>query len=148
MGYEDNPRYEKWRIREYPHWVLYLHTNQYYLGRAYAWLKRPGEMQDFADLTFDELFELRTSVLLEYKAALVRLWQPGLMNYAWLGNHMHIHKGHGHMHIIPRYEVPRNFAGHEFHDARWGENYAPSPKLELPGETLLLIRDALRRHLR
>lgn len=143
-----NAKYEKFKIKEYPHWILCLHDNQYYLGRAYAWLKRPGEMQDFADLTVRELRELHGSVLPEYKAALASLWKPNLMNYAWLGNHMHIHKGHGHMHIIPRYAYKKAVGDREFRDKRWGKNYAPSPKLKLSEETLILIRDALRNEIR
>ncbi|MFZ2555632.1 MAG: hypothetical protein WAX57_02230, partial [Minisyncoccia bacterium] len=120
---DNSGEYEGFKIREYPCWTLYLHSNQYYLGRCYAWLKRDGDMQRLSDLTCEELFELHGSVLPGYESAVGRLWSPDHMNYAWLGNHVHAHKGHGHMHLIPRYKRPVLFSRHEFSDGQWGQNY-------------------------
>ena len=80
-----------------------------------------------------------------YKTVLKCLWNPDLMNYAWLGNHIHLHNGHGHLHIIPRYKRLVLLGRRKFLDKRWGKNYAPRPKLELPRKTLFLIRDKLRK---
>ena len=43
------------------------------------------------------------------------------MNYAALSNTSPAI----HVHIIPRYQDPREFSGVIFKDARWGSNYAP-----------------------
>lgn len=136
--------FEEVIIREYPCWTLCLHTNQYYLGRCFAWLRREGVMQRLSGLTRKELLELHESVLPDYEAAIDRLWKPDHMNYAWLGNHVHVHKGHGHMHLIPRYKRPVLFSGHEFSDGQWGQNYPLYPKFELPQDLFFQIRDALR----
>mgnify|MGYP001609300747 CR=1 FL=1 len=104
-------------------------------------------MQRLSDLTREELYELMIFVLPPYEKAIDHLWRPDHMNYAWLGNESHVHQGHGHMHLIPRYKHPVLFAGLEFHDDQWGKNYAPYPKLGLPQSTLFMIRDALRKEL-
>ena len=136
--------YEELCIRKYPCWTVYLNANQSYLGSCYAWLNREGGMQRFSDVSVEELFELHGSVLPAYEKAIDSLWKPSHMNYAWLGNHIYEHAGHGHLHLIPRYASPILFAGREFKDERWGQNYAPRPKPEPEDDILLLIRDALK----
>lgn len=140
--------YSQFRIRDYEYWTLYLHSNQCYLGRSYVWLRRPGEMQRLSDLAQKERYELWNFILAGYEAALDRLlWRPDHMNYAWLGNEFSVHQGHGCMHLIPRYKCPVLFAGLEFCDNQWGENYAPYPKTKLSQIVLFDIRDALRKEL-
>lgn len=143
----DRDRYELYAIKTYAYWRLFLHTDQRYLGRAYAWLLREGEMQDYSELTTQELLECR-QLCRDHRAALARLWRPGLMNYAWLGNFIHEHGGHGHLHLVPRYPHPVECAGLTFVDENWGKNYSPYNKFPLPDEKLLLIRDCLRSALR
>lgn len=133
-------------IEEGPRWKLYLHQNQYYLGRAYAWLVSPGQMQRLSQLSLVELAALRT-LEQRYEEALRRLWQPDHMNYAWLGNEFESHKGHGHMHLIPRYARPVVFGGHAFIDEKWGKNYASCPVQIYPNDLMVSIRDALRQQL-
>jgi diadenosine tetraphosphate (Ap4A) HIT family hydrolase len=101
-------------------------------------------MQRMTDLKYSEREELFDSVLPEYERALDGLWRPGQINYAWLCNEIVEHNGHGHMHVIPRYEFPVVFGGHEFKDEQWGHNYDPYPKRALPKKMLFRIRDALR----
>ena len=142
------PNYEELKIKDYQYWTLYLHGNQCYLGRSYAWLRRAGGMQRLSDLTNEERYELFVFVLGGYETALDRLlWSPDHMNYAWLGNEFNVHQGHGHMHLIPRYKCPVLFAGIEFRDDRWGKNYAPYPRIDPPQSMLFEIRDALRKEL-
>ncbi|MBI2109429.1 MAG: hypothetical protein HYT93_04650 [Parcubacteria group bacterium] len=137
------PQYEPFVLKKYEHFTLFLHDDQYYLGRAYAWLSRPGEMQRFSQLTPQELNELKR-IAEEYEKVLGNLWQPDHMNYAWLGNMFREHKGHGHMHFIPRYKSPRTYLGITFVDEQWGKNYPIKPDLKLPEEKLFAIRDAIR----
>ena len=143
------PDYSEWKIKDYQYWTLFLHADsQRYLGHSYAWLRRAGGMQRLSYLTHEEQYELSVFVLRGYEAVLDRLlWRPDHMNYAWLGNEFDVHKGHGHMHLIPRYERPVLFAGLEFRDDQWGKHYEPYPKLRLPQNTLFMIRDALRKEL-
>ena len=133
-------------LKEGQRWTLYLHQNQYYLDRAYVWLVRPGQMQRLSQLSLVELASLRTFQQL-YEEALSQLWHPDHMNYAWLGNEFPSHKGHGHMHLVPRYGRPVVFGEHTFIDERWGRNYAPCPTQIYPDRLLLAIQDALRRQL-
>ena len=137
-------------LAEYVSWRLYLHTDQCYLGRAYLWysgsLKKHKDNHDFSDLNFVERTEMQ-SVLERYRRALNALWQPDLVNYCWLGNEVSLHRGHGHLHIVPRYAAPRAFGGVEFLDKNWGKNYTPHPKPEYPRELILSIRNALKKKL-
>ena len=140
--------YDELKLKEYKHWTLYLHGNQCYLGRAYAWLKRPGEMQKLSDITEEERDSLWYTTMRRYELAIARLWQPDHMNYSWLGNEFAAHQGHGHLHLIPRYQHEVHFAGEIFTDDRWGQNYAPYPKVEFADDKLFAIRDALRKELK
>lgn len=140
--------YEKWKIKDFEFWTLYLYTkNPYYLGRSYAWLRRAGDMQVIGSTMTDEWIELRT-VSIVFARAIERLWQIHFTNDSLLGNEFHIHRGHLHMHMIPRFPEPILLAGHMFRDEQWGKDYKPCPDLVLPEETLLLIRDALRDKIR
>jgi len=134
-------------LQEYQRWRLYLHQDQCYLGRAYLWLKRPGTMQRFSLLETRDWGEMR-KIMLAYELVLGELWKPGHMNYAWLGNDFATHEGHGHMHLIPRYVSPIEFAGATFVDGRWGKNYAPYRKQVESDPMLFKIRDAIRQPLR
>lgn len=97
--------YGKFRIKDHTHWSVYLHTNQYFLGRIYVWAKREGVV-DLMDATVEEqkeLFIIGQSI----KRALAKLFQPDLMNYAALANEA----CHLHVHFVPRYASPRTFDG-------------------------------------
>jgi diadenosine tetraphosphate (Ap4A) HIT family hydrolase len=133
-------------LKKYRYWTLFLSKDQYYLGRAYAWLNRPGAMQQLEDVSEAELLELR-KIMRTYRSAIGSLWIPDHMNYAWLGNEFESHQGHGHMHFIPRYKTERIFAGETFADGQWGNNYAPYPKGKVSKEILLFICGALQEKL-
>ncbi len=139
--------FRPYAIVSYRLWTLLVYKDQHYLGRSYLWLNRPGEMQDISDLTEEETLHL-SMLIKKYKEAACELWQPDLFNYAWLGNETHIHQGHGHMHIIPRYKKERQFAGERFVDERWGQNYVPYSKFPVLWVQMEAIRDALQKRLR
>ena len=138
----DQP-YVQWIIKEYQYWTLLLNDDQRYLGRAYVWLVREGGMQRFSEITDVEYTELRI-VMREYESALKELWNPDFMNYAWLANFFSEHGGHGHLHLIPRYQDSRTFAGIDFVDGRWGKNFSPYEALKPSEEILIQLRDALK----
>ena len=138
-----DPKYKQYIISEYDHWTLLINDDQAYLGRAYAWLVRQGEMQRLTSLTSLEREELFEVVLREYEAALDELWQPDHMNYAWLGNYFRQHGGHGHMHLIPRYSGDRKLGTLIFRDIRWEMNYTPHARKTPSVRTLLKIRNML-----
>jgi len=125
-------KFEHLKIAEYSHWDLYLHENQYYLGRLYIWAHRDGKI-DKTEMTTKERDELE---FLEKRtrAILYKLWRPDLINWCFLQNH----EGHGHHlheHVIPRYKEPRTIEIATYTDERWGQNYSPSPVRESsPGE--------------
>jgi len=140
--------YAQFDIKRYAHWTLRVNENQAYLGRAIIWLKREGDMQRLSSLTEEERKELWDKVLPEYEAALQELFKPDHMNYTWLGNLFHEHKGHGHMHLIPRYVSPREFEGMVFTDENWGHHYKIGEKKDVPLEVVFAMRDAFRKHIR
>lgn len=145
----ENPAYAHLKIHEGGSWRLLLHPDQRYLGRSIVWLtSRHVSRMPFEALKSGEVQEL-FSILRKLNVALNRLCKPGILNYCWLGNYMHEHDGHGHMHVIPRYEKAPVFNGVSYPDERWGSNYAPYEKLSTPDESLLAIRDAIRsRHVK
>lgn len=134
--------YERWMIANYEHWAVFLHTNQYFLGRVYIWSKRVG-LVDLMHATPAEWQELR-QVGERVRAALMSLFAPDLFNWASLGNL----SAQCHLQVIPRYATSRTFAGATFVDERWGKNYAPYDydfKVDEP--VLEAVRDAIAKAL-
>lgn len=140
MSSEDS--YAHLLIKRYKHWDVYLHENQYYLGRMYVWLKRQNVVDLFSvtQLEREELFKIGK----ELQTALEKTFKPDLYNYAALANV----SAHLHLHYIPRYKCVRTFDGYEFKDERWGKNYAPyNYDFKVSETTLFAIRDALKEKL-
>ncbi len=135
--------YEQLKIKSYKHWDLYLHENQCYLGRVFVLLKNEEGVEDFLAIdgeARDEFFQIGA----EIKAALKTLFQPDKMNYAALSNTSPAI----HVHIVPRYQDTREFAGVVFKDARWGKNYAPYDKAFTTNDAVLFqIRDVIKEQL-
>jgi len=131
-------KFEKFKIKDYRHWSVYIHENQGYLGRCVVWCKR----KDAADLTEagpgerEELFR----VLKDLGTAVNRVFAADWFNYAFLGND----KRHLHGHFIPRYASPRKFAGVTFQDDRWGHNYKTDHRFKISAKLLDRIRLEIR----
>ena len=136
--------YNQLKIKPYKYWDLYLHENQCYLGRAFALLREDAGVEDFLAIegaVRDEFF----SIGQDFKAALKTLFQPDKMNYAALSNT----SPKIHVHLVPRYQESREFAGVVFKDARWGKNYAPYDRtFEIDESVLLQIRDVIFNNLK
>ena len=113
------------------------------MGRVFVLLKNEEGVEDFLAIggkARDEFFQIGADV----KVALKTLFQPDKMNYAALSNTSPAI----HVHIIPRYQDTREFAGVIFKDTRWGSNYAPYDRsFELEETVLFQIRDALKENL-
>jgi len=102
-------------------WIWQIHENQSFLGRTLLRLRRDNE-GSLADLSEDEWQSLRAEVRL-FERFLVDVFRPDRFNYAQFGNVYH----QLHIHAVPRYRKPRIWQGLEFHDVRWGANWAPTP---------------------
>ncbi|MDP3882311.1 MAG: HIT family protein [Nanoarchaeota archaeon] len=134
--------YNLLQIHEGDNWEVFLHENQYFLGRVYLWAKRTdaSDLMDMTQAEQQEFFDLGSRV----KEALTSLFQPDLFNYAALSNN----SPHLHVHFIPRYKTSREFAGQEFKDERWGKNYAPYDyDFKISEDKLLQVRDAIRKEM-
>lgn len=139
---EISDKYNKYIIKDFKYWTLYLHENQCFLGRCYIVCKRNGAV-DFFDMTNEEkeeLFEIGKKL----KKALADLFQPDLFNYASLGNvFVHLH-----LHVIPRYKAGRKFKNIIFIDENWGKNYTPyNYNFKLDESVLFGIKDVIKEKL-
>lgn len=131
--------YEKFLIKDFKHWAVYLHLNQYYLGRVYIWAKRADSL-DLFEISSEEKEELFI-IGIKLKEALGKLFSPDIYNYVVQANVT----PHLHMHFIPRYKSSRIFEGIEFKDERWGKNYAPYDyDFKVSEDILTKIRDAIK----
>lgn len=103
-------------VTGWTYWQLFVNRNQNYLGKVMLVLKRHAT--DVTGLKDDEQVEF-WNVLRLTKEALDAAFQPDHVNYAFLMNQ----DRHLHLHLIPRYAQPREFAGLVFQDGRLGEHY-------------------------
>lgn len=134
-------KYNKYLIKEYKNWDLFLHENQYYLGRCYIWSKNNNNI-DLLDINKKELLEL-IEILKKIRFSLLEAFEPDKINYSSLGNITN----HLHIHLIPRYKTQRTFLGKNFEDQNWGENYSPYNKNYKIDESLKIkiINEILKR---
>lgn len=101
-------------IKEYQHWFLILNHEQGFLGRSVLILK--NHKTDEQELTDEEALE-KHAIYCLWREAIRKAFNPDKINQAQLGNEEHIHKGHLHWHLIPRYRRPVSFEGIHFqHD--------------------------------
>ncbi|MGH2515097.1 MAG: HIT family protein [Ktedonobacterales bacterium] len=114
-----------------PLWRVAVNRNQNLLGKCFIALRRHDE--DICNLTEDEVSDLWETVR-SVKGVLVARFQPDHFNYAFLMNQ----DRHVHLHVMPRYQAPRSFAGVEFEDSDAIE------QRRLPDSTYLEIVAALR----
>ena len=146
-----NPAFDEYVVGTLGNWRIYLCADQRYLGRSYAWWlgKSHVDLMDPSNLPPHELHDLFYNVGRRFKTAVQELWGATHINYAWLGNETPIHRGHGHLHLIPRYfgETPK-YLGSDFADPNVGKNYKPSDPRKLSEDVLFQMRDTLRKVMR
>ncbi len=102
---------EKFSIKRFNYWTVYLNKDQYYLGRVYVALNRHGP-EDTVNLTKEEWEELKL-VNDNLTKILKFLYNYDLISYLTLQNK---DRNHFHVHIIPKYKDKREFHGREFED--------------------------------
>jgi diadenosine tetraphosphate (Ap4A) HIT family hydrolase len=133
--------FDKYKIKDYKYWQIFIHQNQGYLGRCVVWCKREDAL-DLTDANEEEQKELFL-VLNELREAIKKVFQPDWFNYSFLGNETR----HLHAHFVPRYAKPKVFGGITFEDKLWGHNYKTDHSFETPEPVLekikLLISEAL-----
>lgn len=136
--------YQHLILREYPSWILFLSENQADFGRAYVWSRRHVDMHQFDDVSVRDIEQLQC-ILGDYREALGSVLgrEPDTINCEWLGNEVALHRGHGHMHFIPRYADPVSFDEYLTRDTRFGKRSLYANK-ELPEEFIRRFRNALR----
>ena len=142
--WRDNPEFRENILYKGTCWWIYLAPapQQTYLGRAYAWLMtRHVTSHPLHDLTQEEWVDLR--VLMDLYLQTIRCFWPAILNYHWDGNETQHHDGHGHMHLIPRYNTVQRFEGHEFHDERLGKSHSPYTKLDLPRDVFMALHNRI-----
>ena len=128
-------------IKAYTHWRIELYTSQYYLGRCAIILNR--HIEDLFDISEQEQLEL-FSITKQLRNSIKQAFETDMLNYASQGNVV----PHVHLHIIPRYKNPVNFAGITFTDERWGQNYAPYNKqFTIPDTIYPQIKDEILKYL-
>jgi len=83
-------------------------------------------------------------VLNNLREAVMKVFQPDWLNYAFLGNATR----HLHGHFIPRYAQSKTFMGVTFKDERYGHNYKTDHSFETPDEILFTVRDEIKKVLK
>ena len=131
--------YEQYLIKEYNHWKVYLHTNQYYLGRVYIWAKNENaiDLMQINEIERNELFAIGN----EINNALKKLFNYDLMSYIVQGQQTK----HLHVHFIPRYSNARVFEGIKFTDEQWGKSYSANNNFDIPEEVKLKLVDEIKK---
>ena len=148
-------------ITEYKFWKLVLNEKQLpYLGRCYAWWKdrEPGEGENmsFDELPNKALIELK-QIAHELKSVYFALGYTvdpygdyfRLNGPLFLANEAEHHRGHMHMHFVPRTGISFTTRfGITVVDPNWGKNYAnPQGEAKLPHHTLIRIAEEMARAL-
>jgi len=90
-------------IKGFKHWILYLHFNQYFVGRTLLICRR--HIFNIENLNSSELLEMKKIILL-WKSGVIAISEP--INYTILlsNTEKSIHRGHLHVHLIPRHARP------------------------------------------
>ena len=133
---------EKYFIKKFEYWNVYLCEDQNYLGRTYIALNRHGP-ETIQELTNEEWIEFR-DVIDKVSKVLHNLYKYDFINYLVLQNN---DRNHFHIQLIPRYIEARIVYGEEFKDERWGHSPFPADKKEFSEKLLLKIKEDIKKEL-
>lgn len=128
-------------LAEWDAWRLVLNRNQDLLGKCFLVLRRHETA--VTGLTAAEWAALQPAIR-QTVVGLQALFAPDHVNYAFLQNQ----DPHVHLHLLPRYAAPRQFAEETWVDAAFGDHYAVggAPRLLSPVSMQVLadtVRDAV-----
>ena len=119
-------------------WKLVVNVNQNLLGKCFLTLNRHSE--SVSDLSEVEWLDLHRQLKMTTQA-LTEVFAPDHFNYAFLQNQ----DRHVHLHVVPRFERPREVAGERFEDPDFPKHYrVPAPKKRVPADVLASIGDEIR----
>ncbi len=113
--------FEKNLIKSFEYWKVYIHPNQYYIGRCSIALKR--HIEDITETNREERKEL-FELLAKLRESVKNAFDVNLINYYSAGNITR----HLHVHFIPRYNHEVEFQGKMFKDELWGKNHSFYPR--------------------
>jgi len=133
---------EKYFIKKFEYWGVYLHENQYNLGKLRVALNRHGP-EEIIELNDQEWDELKT-VLERISKVLKSLYEYDVMDYTVLQNE---DRNHINIQLIPRYVDARVVHGEEFKDEFFGRFPFPVAKKDVDGKTLLKIKEDIKKAL-
>ena len=133
---------EKYIIKKFEYWNVYLNPDQYYIGRVYVALNRHGP-ESTNELKNEEWQELK-EVIDKVTKVQSSLYKHDLMNYAILQNK---DRNHFHVHLIPRYIDSRIVYGEEFKDEFWGKPPFGYNKKEFSEGLLMKIKEDIKKEL-
>lgn len=139
--------FERYRITETAHWVVFLNPQQGYLGRCTIAARR--HVGDIAELTAQEWSDLH-SVLKELEAVIRSSFGAEMFNLTSMMNNAYGGDSpdpHVHWHLRPRYRRPVEFCGITFTDPQFAKHYDRTHDMTIPeeakGEIVKRIKDAL-----
>jgi len=133
--------YERFKIKEFDAWDLFLHINQYpYIGRCYASAKRK-EADLVTDMTNSERNELFEIIVPKWHKSVKKLFDCDRPNIVCLGNTWN----HLHWHLIPRYNEEKEFYGIKFLDSNPNGNYSPYSKQKIEENILMQIKEEIEK---
>jgi len=133
---------EKYIIKKFEYWIVYLNPDQYYVGRIYIALSRHGP-ESTIELKKEEWQELK-EIIDKVTKVQSSLYKHDLMNYATLQNK---DRNHFHVHLIPRYIDSRIVYGEEFKDEFWGKPPFGYNKKEFSESLLMKIKEDIKKEL-
>jgi ATP adenylyltransferase len=114
-------------------WRVLVDREQRTLGACFIALKRHDE--DIGNLDDDEVRDLWDTIR-NTRDVLSARFRPDSFEYAFLADHGR----HVHLHVIPRYDGPREFAGNAFAELE----ASPVPERRLPDQLYEEIVTAVR----
>ena len=133
---------EKYFIKRFEYWSIYLCEDQNYLGRVYISLNRHGP-ETITELTNEEWQEFKI-IIDKVSKVLYGLYKYDFINYLVLQN---ADRNHFHIHLVPRYIDARILHGEEFKDDRWGHSPFPAVKKEFDEKLLIKIKEGIIKEL-
>ena len=125
-------------IAESAYWRLVLNRNQNLLGKCFLVVRR--HLESVPQLTSAEWTDLHQQMTWTTQMLTVA-FDPAHFNYAFLQNQ----DRHVHLHVIPRYDEPRTFAGTVFEDPDYPAYYAvPASERHLTHRQSTALAERLR----